>query len=264
MKQTIYLLATTAMLFTTFSCKKIIDVKLNDSAQKVVIEGVITNAPPPYTVTVTKTANFSSDNNFTTINNAIIVINSGTIYDTLVQAAPGVYKTSKIIGLPGATYHIDVNIDGNHYMAQSTMPIPVNLDSVSIIKSTFGFEPKNRQLVPRYNDPASTANFYRFKQKVNNKYTDQLYVEDDILTNGQTNNKPLLTPVFPPQVGDSATVEMMCIDQPVYKYFYSLSQNSGNSQDEAATPANPITNFSGGCLGYFSAQTYQKVNVFVQ
>jgi hypothetical protein len=43
---------------------------------------------------------------------------------------------------------------------------------------------------------------------------------------------------------------MFGIDESVFKYFYTLQQN-----EQGATPANPSSNFSGGCLGYFSVRT---------
>jgi hypothetical protein len=46
--------------------------------------------------------------------------------------------------------------------------------------------------------------------------------------------------------GDKIHVEIRSIDRRTYDYFYSLQvmQNSGT---------NPVQNFTGGCLGYFSA-----------
>jgi hypothetical protein len=57
---------------------------------------------------------------------------------------------------------------------------------------------------------------------------------------------------------DSVTIEMHCIDKPVYDYYYSL----GN-RDNSATPANPVSNIVGGALGYFSAHTVRKTTAVV-
>lgn len=53
--------------------------------------------------------------------------------------------------------------------------------------------------------------------------------------------------------GDSVRVEMQCIDEYVYKYFFTLTQTI--SQNSAA-PTNPVNNIQ-GALGYFSAHSVQ-------
>lgn len=49
---------------------------------------------------------------------------------------------------------------------------------------------------------------------------------------------------------------MLCISPEVYKYWYSLNAGATGGNN-AASPANPVSNISGGALGYFSAQTAQ-------
>jgi hypothetical protein len=57
---------------------------------------------------------------------------------------------------------------------------------------------------------------------------------------------------------------MYCIDKNVYNYFFSLLQVTGNNGGfQSASPDNPITNISGGALGYFSAHTVSRVRMEV-
>ena len=53
--------------------------------------------------------------------------------------------------------------------------------------------------------------------------------------------------------GDRIRLEIRSIDRRTYDYFYSMQvmENSGS---------NPVANFSGGCLGYFSAFHVQTRN----
>ena len=63
--------------------------------------------------------------------------------------------------------------------------------------------------------------------------------------------------------GDTVTwIEMLGIDEAVYKYWYSLHFNGGDG-GILLLPANPVTNVSGGALGYFSAQTIDRKSVIV-
>ena len=47
--------------------------------------------------------------------------------------------------------------------------------------------------------------------------------------------------------GDDLRIELYTIDQGAYDYLYSMQMMEN-------TGTNPLTNFTGGCLGYFSAQ----------
>ena len=56
------------------------------------------------------------------------------------------------------------------------------------------------------------------------------------------------------QDGDRIEVEIRSIDRNSYDYLYSMQV-----MDNAGT--NPIQNFTGGCLGYFSAYHVEKINL---
>ena len=55
-------------------------------------------------------------------------------------------------------------------------------------------------------------------------------------------------------------IEIDHIDEKVYNYWFSLSQNVN---DATAAPANPVTNLSNGALGYFSAFSRSSVEGIV-
>lgn len=52
--------------------------------------------------------------------------------------------------------------------------------------------------------------------------------------------------------GDRITIEIQTIDRRTYDYLYSLGLSE-------RTSANPIANFTGGCLGYFSAYSAVRI-----
>ncbi len=56
--------------------------------------------------------------------------------------------------------------------------------------------------------------------------------------------------------GDTITMQLMTIDQPTYDYFRTLiSGQSGG--------ANPISNITGGCLGYFTAASICRSDTLI-
>ena len=71
-----------------------------------------------------------------------------------------------------------------------------------------------------------------------NKELQQLFT---FFRDGQHDNDVL-------QDGDELHIVIRAIDQRAYDYLYSMQQMS-------STATNPIDNFTGGCLGYFSANS---------
>jgi hypothetical protein len=247
----------------TTSCEKVIDVTLDNSEKKYVIEGVITNQPGTCMVLLSQTKDFSADNEFAGVSGAIIQITeAGGVTTMLTETSTGVYQAATLSGTTGKTYELSVIINGQTFIGASTMPQQVNMDSIFVTDDNV--RRNTRKLVNvQYNDPAVTGNNYRFIQYVNGLKEQQIFIRNDELTNGNTSITPLRYPhsdedennIHP---GDRVTVNMLCIDAAVYKYWYSLNRSATGGGQMSATPANPVTNIQGGALGYFSAHTLQS------
>jgi len=264
-------LIVTLIAFT--SCRKVIDIDLNSAAKKYVIEGVITNQQDSCKVLISQTVNFSDDNNVPTVSGATVTIaDDEGLITTLAEAAPGTYRAATFKGTPGKIYHLTVKIDDKTFTASSTMPQIVKYDSLYVTETTL-FDGLEKVATVQYKDPVGKGNSYRYIQHVNGKREKTIFVENDELTDGRTIKTELL--IFGDdsdtkeerdkkkiKSGDALRVDMMCIDQPVYKYWYSLL-NSATGSNNNATPANPVTNINGGSLGYFSAQTFDTKTIVV-
>jgi len=253
------------LIFT--GCKKVIHVNLNDADKQYVIEGVITNQPGTCSVLLSQTKNFEDDNDFAGVSGATIQITEqGGSTTLLTETSTGVYETTTLYGASSKTYLLSVTINGHQFTASSTMPQPVNLDTVLIIKDDeLG---KNRMLANvQYKDPPQTGNNYRFVQYVNGRKEKQIFIRNDDLSNGNTVTTKLRYPKDDNgdneiNTGDLVKIDMLCIDSAVYKYWYSLNKGAtGGSGMSSATPANPVSNIQGGALGYFSAHTLQSKTV---
>ncbi|MDN5284306.1 MAG: hypothetical protein JWR38_580 [Mucilaginibacter sp.] len=253
------------------SCEKVIDLKVPDSSPKYVIEGLVSNQTGGAKVTISLSKNFTDDNTLNGVSGALISVESdGTVYP-FVAAGNGVYQNSTLTGIPGHTYKLTVNISSNTYTSTSIMPQPVSLDSVYIVTDEFSKNKDKslqRLVTVKYKDPADTRNYYRFIQYIDNIKEKTIFVSDDEFTNGQEVNGRLNfsndndAPTREVRTGKQVRIEMQCIDAAVYKYFYSLDTDaSGDSNN--ATPANPISNISGGVLGYFSAYTITSKTITV-
>lgn len=234
------------------SCKKVINVDLNNAAPQIVIEGSVTNSSAAQ-VLISKSVKFSDSNTFPTVSGAVVTIadNLNNSYP-LAETQPGVYTNSSLTGVPGRTYHLTVNTGGTVYTATSTMPAQVFMDTVLTDEIIFGN--KTIKIVqPQYTDPASVANYYWFVETIKQTVNKKIFVWDDNLTNGGISTRPLIEADSTINTGDTVQVEMRCIDKNIYHYVRGLE----DLQNNASTPANPDTNISGGALGYFSAHTRQ-------
>jgi hypothetical protein len=242
-------------------------VHLDSSETEYVIVGTVTGGVQGASVSITQTKDFSEDNDFPGVSGAVVTVTHNGVTYTLIDSSDGVYKTDSITGVPGDTYSLSILLNGVQYTATSTMPQPVSMDSMYISKGTFS----NKNFVTvMYQDPASIANYYRFVQYVNGNKEKSIFVSDDEFTNGnlvrnQLNfNNDTDDKKRDINAGDSVRVDMMCIDQAVYNYWYSL--NSGATGDsQSASPANPVSNIKGGTvIGYFSAQTLESKTILVK
>ncbi len=245
------------------SCEKVIDVKLDDADKKVVIEAALTNQAGGCVVKVSQTKNFSENNAFNGLSGASISIKGPNGAVTLTETSPGVYKNAALQGEPGKQYDLTVTLNGQTYTGTSVMPQPVLIDSMYIKTQKFFDEDETFSNVV-FNDPGGVRNYYRLIQYVNGKKSKGNFNIDDDLSDGKLFNTTLYffadddkDKIKP---GDLVKVEMQCVDAAVYKYWFSLEQSSSGSSQSAA-PSNPVTNLTGGALGYFSAHVVSSESV---
>jgi hypothetical protein len=216
-------------------------------------------------VKINLSVNFKADNSFPPVSGGRVKISDNEGHsDSLMETSPGVYTTTTLQGKPGNTYTMSVLLQDTLYTAVSTMPYPVNFDSITFRK-TGAFGNKNIRAVPNYQDPPGIKNYYLFNEYVNGLLqTNDIFVFDDRLSDGKYITRDLRTADETMQEGDSLEVQMYCIDEPIFNYFNQLDESGGRGGAfTAASPANPVSNISNGALGYFSAHTIREVRTKV-
>lgn len=249
------------------SCEKVIDVDIKESASQLVIEGTVADNADMQTIKLSRSVSYTEDNTYPPVSNAqVVVTDSRGNEHNFVERIPGVYISS-FKGQPNITYTMRVKVDGQDYTAQSTMPRPVELDSLSVTQITFGGEDR-KVVAVHYKDPVDEANQYRFVMWVNGTQTRRVYANDDRLTNGNDVKDQLFYSSDDDNEeindGDMVEVEMQSIDRPLYKYWVTLADQSQNGPGGGVTPGNPPTNISNGALGYFSAHTSRKKTITIR
>lgn len=249
----------TLNLFT--ACEKVIDLKLDTAVPVIVIDGGVNDLNENQIVRISKTYSFTEANKFNGIGGARVVLtgSDGTIIN-YSEISSGLYSSPKFKGKPGTTYKLTVNVEGKTYTAYSTMPDKVILNLLTF--KDFTLLGKNRKYIAViYNDPPGVLNFYhsiiRFKGKV--KFD---AATDDRFNDGNKVNEVLFYDLKDMAPGDTIAVEFQCVDQAVHRYFFSLGQNSGETQP--VSPANPPSNFDNNALGIFSAYTSSSRKALVK
>jgi hypothetical protein len=114
-----------------------------------------------------------------------------------------------------------------------------------------------------YQDPPAVKNSYRFILTLNGVVKETIYASNDEFYNGKRGSAYInyFNGEETIEENDSVDIEMQCIDAGVYNFFFTLNQTISQS---AAAPTNPVSNFSGGALGYFSAYTTQRKSIRIR
>ncbi len=253
--------------FLFVSCEKVIDINLNNAEKKYVIEAVLTDQPGSGRVLLSQTKDFDEDNTFAGISGATVIIAEvGGATTTLTEVSPGTYRSASLTGVSGRTYELTVSINGSVFTARSTMPQKINLDTI-YVTTEYLFGEGRKVVNVEHGDIPGLGNSFRYVQYINGAKLNQLQIRNDDYSDGRYINSKLFyfdedEENIKIRTGDLVQVDLQCIDPVIYRYWFSLIRSSTGGSGQA-TPANPVTNITGGALGYFSAHTLQSKTMIV-
>ena len=276
------------------SCQKEIFIENQGGISKPVIEGYIELGEYPYVILTKSIPYFSTVNSENFLNHILIsdatvcVTSSDGITDTLrytinfnaLALAPMAYTGSKFKGEVGKTYRLDIDYEGTHFTAHTTIEPPFEIDSFWFAKNDD--RDTNASCRILMTDNLSCTNYYQFMTKVQNadRLLDPYWVGtipiafDDQLFAGKTFNYEILR-AYPSTLfgnmfsddkdrknynrmtyswGDTVYLKYCSIDRDSYKYWSTVS--FGDSPFIMSPPA--YTNISGGdCFGIWCGRSYK-------
>jgi hypothetical protein len=260
----------TLLLIIFLACEDVIKIDLKNVEPRIVIEGVVTDQPRPYTVKISKTGDYFEPSTFPTVSDAIVIITDNAGHsETLQETEPGIYQTDSLQSMPGRTYTLTVDIEGDDYTATSTMPDPIEIDSLSYVYETGGFGPEEEgyKLHCHFMDRAGIDDNCRFKIFKNGEMIKGYFLYNDKYTDGN----PIDFSNFEDEVfelDDTLRVELFTIDEATYDYYSTLKDvvaaGGGEGGMMGGTPTNPNTNLSNGALGYFGVFTIRTDTIVIQ
>ena len=247
MKYYVYLFLCLNIVLLT-SCEKDIDIDYHQVPSLYVVEASVTNTNME--ARISKTQNMDDNNTQSNINNATVVITGvdGSSYQLKYMSNGRYYYSSK--GVPGVTYTITVDVDGEHFTSTSTIKNKPTINSFRVIRKKIATEwfqigELNFQDLPN-EDNWYFMHIYRnelgYRWAVLNDRNDpnkELQQLFNFFREGDNGSDVL-------RDGDDLRIEHYTIDQRTYDYLFSMQMMEN-------TGTNPIPNFTGGCLGFFSA-----------
>jgi len=253
--------------FAFSACEKVIEFNLDESKSVIVIEATMTSNAEPFTVLVSKTSSYfgATTSNLVSGAKVSVRVEKGKP-KYFKELSPGVYKLEKTIALPNYWYIVDVEYEGVTYSARSFLNHLVPISDLSITYfDGYGFFDSGYKVNCYIRDPAGIDNYYRMKVYVNGQlqtHEGELNLYSDELFDGKAIGLVQQSAVV--QKDDAVTIEFQSIDKATYDYFSTLESISGLEIIQSASPANPISNFNNGALGYFSAYSFDRKTVNIK
>jgi hypothetical protein len=259
------------------SCTEKVDIKLDNSFIRLVVEGGISTDTMAHEVKLARTAAYFSTKPPDPVLGANVVI-----YDSLNQfvlkenpSKPGYYETDPgVFGLPGHTYslhisNVDINLDGKteEYSASSLLPPLRKPDSIKV-DYVQRFYMNVWEVLFYGQDPVNERNYYMFKIKRNGKlltdtirkvgissdeYYNGVYIKGEpvaILRDLRSNERL--------NSGDTITLETFGITEGYYYFIVDVYMESRGSDPFGGQPANISTNISNNAVGYFTAMSVAR------
>ena len=252
-----------ALILLSFSCRKIIDIELDDADKRTAIDAKLVSGTHDFRVKVTKSGNFFGENTVADITNATVVLTDENGSTTLTNIGDGYYELQGYQAIANKTYSLSVTEGGTVYEATTTMPRIVEIDTISYIyepASAFGDE--GYRIYLEADDPAGIDNYYRIELEFGGERygtVEDLTLLDDQFTDGN----PIVFPIFNADVaelGDTVTMYLFSLDKQSYDYFLAIDELLFG---DAATPANPKSNWNNNALGNFSGMAADTMTVII-
>jgi hypothetical protein len=253
------------LVFIFAGCERVIEIDLNDSDPRIVIEANLSDSPDKVEVKVSKTANYFGQEPVEHINDASVTLRtqSGRTYQ-VPRTGEGLYLMNKLDVRNQATYTLIVEAEGNRYEAESSLWPRVRIDSLATVYNDgFTFFGKGYNVYLYFQEPSEFRNYYRLKIFVNRELqtssNDYIFF-DDHNNNGQYLQLRVRNRTY--EKGDTVAYELVSLDKGAYDYLRQMDELMSVNPGSAA-PSNPASNFSNGALGYFSAWSSDKKSIVI-
>jgi hypothetical protein len=279
MLRSVKILPVTFSVMLLAACTERIDVELDSSFTRLVVDGSISTDTTVQQVKLAKTADYFVNEPLEPVTGAIVSITDGTNVIILAEnpADQGTYLTdSTVYGVPGLTYtltisNVDVNSDGvtETYTASSEMRFVQPPDSIQVIYMN-QFYTWLWDVRTFAQDPPDSRDFYMFRVLRNGKQLKDTITEvgfsSDEYYNGwyiKGETVSYLLEENPSEAlkdGDTITLETIAITGEYYQYLVDVMMEAHGSDPFGGQPANISTNLNNNAVGYFASYSIARTS----
>lgn len=270
-KRILYLIIIATM---ASACTEEIEVELDTTFTRLVVDGAIGNDTAAYRIKLSTTAGYFSNSPAPVVSGATLFLSDGEQIYPLSETNPGIsgiYETPPdFAGSVGKEYRLTIElaepIGGESVYEASSALKPVT--SIDSIKAKFRPEwgPEGIWTVQLWaKEPGDQENYYLFNLYRNGiLLTDTItkkVVADDRFVNGQymngfdviyLNNANAWETIRP---GDTITLQMSGITREYYQFVNQIRQSGFSIPFFSGPPANVEGNISDGGVGFFTAMS---------
>ena len=271
------------LIIAATACTERIDLTLDETYTRLVVDGGISNDTALYRVNMSKTADYFYNEPTPRVVNATLTLTDGFVTIPLTETEPGVsgiYETdSTFFGVIGETYTLDIQLDEkidnrtNYYSTCKMMNV-ARLDSIQVDLQT-DWGPKGIWEIKVFaQEPGDEVNYYMFHYYRNDTLiTDSIWkiaTSDDKYFNGNYING--ITAVYINnedswdsfRSGDKVTLQMSGITREYYDFLEQVQIAGYNIPFFTGPPANVVGNISDGGIGFFSAYSNSWASTIVR
>lgn len=261
------------------SCTERIDVKLDETYTRLIVEGNLTTDTMEHLFYLSKTADYFSNQPAPKVNGATVSITDDLGNQVqLTEKESGIYATpADFAGQVNTKYELQIDLEEeiggfSRYEASSVLPAVNPIDSIGMeFNERFGED--GFWIIKLYaTDPGGVENFYQFKAYRNGiLLTDTLdkvsFVDDQLFDGNFTFgigvlyfNNSYENQQF--KIGDTITLEMGGITKEHFTFMSNVNEaTSFQNPLFGGPPANVLGNLDNGAFGYFStySTTYSSI-----
>jgi len=257
-------------LLLCFSCEEVIDIDLQKSNPRLVVEAsIIWDKDGTGNLQIinlsTTTPYFNSEYSPARDARVTMTTSSGETFNFL-EENPGVYVNSNFLPVLYQAYELTIIYEGENYIGRETMIPVVTLEEVEQTLNG-GFSGDEIELKAYYTDPADIPNYYLFKFSFEDL---SLQIYNDEFTNGNRTFAYFSDEDL--AIGDTVNFEIQGISERFYEYMYILSSQAGESnggpfQTQPTTVRGNIINESNPdnfAFGYFRLSQSDNLEYTIQ
>lgn len=264
------------LLLSAFSCTEIIEIELDPSEIRLVVDGAVTTEPGPHQIKLTSSADYFHNELPPAISGATVTLETEDAVIQLVEQSPanGIYETpAGFQGEKGMEYQLKIHLaeplgEKSDFTAIDKLPATeYTIDSIGLV-----YEPVwEFWSVNLYAFEPPTTDFYKADILINGRMmtdtANRSFVTDDRFINGNYSNGATMLFLRGSEVnvGDTITLILSSITENYFNFFIELQSESGISTPLfSGPPANISTNIEPGGLGYFSARSVERCSRVVK